>query len=303
VSAGTLLDGDPTNNFLERAVTFNPEGILCGARYIKIIGTYAYISCDAGLVVVSIEDPTKPRVTSVLSAPEVVHPTAIDAQFRYAFVCDEEGLKVLDITDLAHPRLATVLELAEAHSVYVARTYAYVAAGSQGLVIVDVEKPEQPFVQQVYNAGGCINDLHDVKLGITNVSQFAYLADGKNGLRVVQLTSPETPGNNGFSPTPTPRLVATRKLPKEGHALTIARGVDRDRAVDEAGNQIAVFGRIGARPLNAAEQRRMYMHDNQLWKVSDDPLHPGYRLLDADAAAAIGGTQSAADPAAVSERR
>ena len=62
------------------------------------------------------------------------------------------------------------------------------------------------------------NDLHDVKLGVTYVSEFAYLADGCNGLRVVQLTSPETRGNYGFSPRPTPQLIATYKLPKGGHA-------------------------------------------------------------------------------------
>ena len=85
-----------------------------------------------------------------------------------------------------------------------------------------------------------------MKLGITYVSEFAYLADGKNGLRVVQLTSPETPGNDGFSPRPTPELIATYKLPHGGHALAISKGLDRDRAVDESGNQIAVFGRVGA---------------------------------------------------------
>ena len=58
-----------------------------------------------------------------------------------------------------------------------------------------------------------------MKLGITYASEFAYLADGKNGLRVVQLTSPETPGNPGFSPRPTPRLIATCKLPNGGEAL------------------------------------------------------------------------------------
>ena len=40
---GTLLDGDPRNNFLTRAATFNPEGRLNGARRITIAGTYAYI--------------------------------------------------------------------------------------------------------------------------------------------------------------------------------------------------------------------------------------------------------------------
>jgi hypothetical protein len=119
-----------------------------------------------------------------------------------------------------------------------------------------------------------------VKLGITYTSQFAYLADGENGLHVVQLTSPETPGNQGFSPRPTPQLIATRRLPKGGHALYISEGLDRDRAVDEAGNQIAVFGRVGARPLSGEEMRRMYLRPADktstkqpaAWWTSDNPF-------------------------------
>jgi hypothetical protein len=143
-------------------------------------------------------------------------------------------------------------------------------------VIVDVEGPERPRVDQVFSAGGCINDLRDVKLGITYTSEFAYLADGRNGLRVVQLTSPETPGNQGFSPRPTPRLIATFPIPVGGAALSVSEGLDRDRAVDESGHQIGVFGRIGARPLGAAEQRRLYLHEGAPWTVSDDPRDPSY---------------------------
>ena len=128
-------------------------------------------------------------------------------------------------------------------------------------MILDIENPEQPQVDQVYTADGCINDLHDVKLGITYVSEFAYLADGKNGMRVVQLTSPDTPGNHGFSPRPTPQLIATYKLPQGGQALAIAKALDRDRAVDESGNQIGVFGRVGARPFNCEEQQKLYLHN------------------------------------------
>jgi hypothetical protein len=91
-------------------------------------------------------------------------------------------------------------------------------------------------------------------------------------MRVVQLTGPDTPGNDGFSPRPTPKLIATYKIPKGGSALAVARGLDRDRAADESGNQIGVFGRIGARPLNAAEVRKLYQKDGVLWTVSDDPL-------------------------------
>ena len=177
----------------------------------------------------------------------------------------------MDTSDLAHPIVVQDVPLADAHGIYLARTYAYVAAGKQGLAILNIERPRSAYVDQIYNAGGAINDAHDVKLGITNVSQFAYVADGKNGLRVIQLTSPEVPGNDGFSPRPMPYLVATYKLPKHGHALAISRGIDRDRAVDESGNQISVFGRVGARPLTREEARRMYEQPNgRAWYSSDD---------------------------------
>ena len=275
VSAATLLDGNPSNNFLERGVTFNPNNILCGAKAITIAGHYAYICCDAGLVVVDLSNPKQPVVCSVVGNEVLHHPKSVAVQFRYAFVCDEEGVKVLDATELAFPQHVHTVPLDEANSIYLGRTYAYVAGGKEGLVILDITNPELAFIDQIYNAGGRINDAHDVKLGITNVSQFAYVADGKNGLRVLQLTSPELPGNDGFSPRPNPCLIATRKLPKNGHALCVSRGVDRDRAVDESGNQIAVFGRVGARPLNKEESTRMHRRkDGSLFQVSDDPFDP-----------------------------
>jgi hypothetical protein len=271
VGAGTLLDGNPLNNYLERALTFNPNGMLDGAESITIAGRYAYICCDKGLVVVDLSDPTCPQVTSHIGHQQLHHPHAVAVQFRYGFVTDCHGVKVIDTSDLAHPQVVHEVPLRDAHGIYVARTYAYVAAGKHGLAILDVENPRVAFVDQIYDAGGCINDAHDVQLGITNVSQFAYVADGKNGLRVIQLTSPEVPGNDGFSPRPMPFLVATYKLPKQGHALAISRGIDRDRAVDESGNQIAVFGRVGARPLSKLEAEKMYRrHDGSTWYTSDN---------------------------------
>jgi len=47
--------------------------------------------------------------------------------------------------------------------------------------------------------------------------------------------------------------------------------MDRDRAVDENGNQIAVFGRVGARPLTREEAARMYRRpDGSPWYTSDN---------------------------------
>ncbi len=270
INVATLLDGNPLNNFVKKDLVFNPDGILCGAESVTIVGNYAYVCCEKGLVVVSIEDPSKPEITHIVDESFVKHPKQVQVQFRYAFVCDEEGVKILNVTDLARPQPVTAVPLREAKKIYVARTYAYVAAGSEGLVILDVENPEQPFVDQVFTADGQINDLHDVKLGIAYVSQFAYLADGKNGMHIVQLTSPETKGYSGFSPRPEPSLIATYKIPHDGEALAISEGVDRDRAVDESGNQISVFGRVGARPFNREEMMRLYVRPNrELFQVID----------------------------------
>jgi len=259
---GTLLDGNPNNNFLKRALAFNPGGVLTGARRISIAGTYAYILTDKSLVVVDLDNPLAPRVTAVIGGPALKDPRGIAIQFRYAFVVDGDGLKVLDVTDLAQPKLVpnALVPLEDARNVYVARTYAYVSAGKQGLAIVDVEKPDAPKLDQLFNAGGQINDLNDVKVGMVAGSAFAFAADGKNGLRVLQIISPwDDPAHfSGFSPRPTPRLIATART--RGPALAISKGIDRDRAVDESGNQIAVFGRRGARPLNREEIRTLYIH-------------------------------------------
>jgi hypothetical protein len=279
IGAGTTIDGNPLNNFLKKDVVFNPDGALKGARNVTIVGHYAYVCCDAGLTVVNIDDPKCPKIESVLGEHELHEPVAVQVQFRYGYVCDHEGIKVLDCTDLAHPHVVAQLALPDAHNIYLARTYAYVAAVCHGLVILDIENALQPKIDQVFTAGGKINDLHDVKLAITYVSEFAYLADGKNGMRIVQLTSPDTPGNQGFSPRPTPYLIATYKIPHGGHALSVGRALDRDRAVDESGHQIAVFGRIGAGPLTLQEMQQMYLHNGRVWRVSDDPRDPQYRRL------------------------
>ncbi len=159
---------------------------------------------------------------------------------------------------------------------YVARTYAYVAGGKQGVAIVDVEQPEKPRLDQTFNADGKLNDVHQVKIAMTNASLFAYVADGKNGMRILQLTSPETmPEYAGFSPRPQPVLIATYKT--KGEALAISKPLDRDRAVDESGNQLSVFGRRGARPFNFEEMMRILRtNDGQgdWFRVTDAPHTP-----------------------------
>ena len=273
---GTLLDGNPANNFLKRALAFNPDGVLTGARRITIAGNYAYILTEKALVVVDLDNPLAPRVTASIGAPALNDPRGIAVQFRYAFVVDRDGLKVLDVTDLSQPKFLTDarVPLEDARNVYVARTYAYVSAGRQGMAIIDVEKPNAPKLDQLFTAEGQLNDVNDVKIGMVAATAFAFVADGKNGLRVLQILSPwDDPAHfSGFSPRPTPKLIATAHT--RGPALGISKGIDRDRAVDESGNQLAVFGRRGARPLNRDEMRSLYIHlrTDEPYSVTDDAV-------------------------------
>jgi hypothetical protein len=273
---GTLLDGNPANNFLKRALAFNPNGILTGARRITIAGTYAYILTDESLVVVDLDNPLAPRVTTTIGAPDLDNPRGIAVQFRYAFVVDRYGLKTLDVTDLAHPKMTAKGRVAtgNARNVYVARTYAYVADGEYGVAVVNVENPEAPILEQEFGGNGEMNDTYDVKIGMVAGSAYAFVADGVYGLRVWQIVSPwDDPAHfSGFSPRPTPKLIATAHT--RGPALAISKGIDRDRAVDESGNQLAVFGRRGARPLNRAEMQRLYQHSGNgaFYSVTDESV-------------------------------
>ncbi len=269
---GTLLDGNPANNFLKRGLAFNPEGVLTGAQRITIAGTFAYILTDKALVVVDLHNPLAPKVTATIAAPVLNDPRAVAIQFRYAFVVDRNGLKVLDVTNLAQPKIVpnALVPFEDARNVYVARTYAYVSAGKQGMAIVDVEKPHAPKLDQMFTANGQVNDVNDVKIGMVAASAFAFVADGKNGMRVLQILSPwDDPAHfSGFNPRPSPKLIATART--RGPALAISKGIDRDRAVDESGNQLAVFGRRGARPLNREETERLYLRNGQVYTVTDE---------------------------------
>ena len=269
VNIETLADGEFRNNQLKRAVTWNPDGALNGARHIVLAGEVAYITADAGLVVVDLKDPLKPQLASVLPLTDA---RASAVQFRYLWVTDSEGLKLFDITDLRKPVAVPsgTVPLTNARKIYLARTYAYVAAKADGLVILNITRPAAPQLYGKFTMGGQLNDAEDVIVASTNASLFAYVADGRNGMKVLQLTSPDSqPNFYGFSPAPKPELIAWTKTPSP--ALSLSKGIDRDRGVDETGGQMAVFGRLGSRPFNRTEMETLFLNRRGFpFKVSDD---------------------------------
>ena len=268
VNVDTMADGEPRNNFLKRTVTWNPDGVLDGARHVLLAGQVAYVAAAKGLVAIDLADPLRPKLAATVPLADA---RASAIQFRYLWVTTAEGVRVLDVTTLTEPKLlAATVPLADARRLYVARTYAYVAAGRDGLVTLDVKDPERPRVLRRDTFDGRMVDASDVVVGSTNASMFAYVADGRAGLKVVQLISPASqPNFYGFSPEPRPELIAWARTPSP--ALALSRGLDRDRAVDETGGQMAVFGRLGSRPFTRPEMERLFLRDGRPWRVSDRP--------------------------------
>lgn len=255
IPVNSLNDGEPRNNHLRAALRFNPDGQLSGARHLYLAGAIAYVSTPEALLVVDLDQPLKPGISARIPLNDV---RASALQFRYLFVTTGDGLLVLDATDQRRPVEAARLPLRDARKLYLARTYAYIAGGDEGLLIVDIERPTAPRLIEAFNPQDQLADATDVVVASTNASLYAYVASGRNGLQLLQLTAPDTqPGFYGFSPEPRPQRIA--HYPTPSPALALSRGLERDRAVDEQGNQIAVFGRLGSRPFNATEMRRLYL--------------------------------------------
>ncbi len=275
VDVNTLADGEFRNNFFERlefadgSDAWNPDGVLNGAKHIHLAGEVAYVTADRGLVVVDLSDPQSPQVAAVR---ELNGAEASAIQFRYLWVSDDEGVKLFDVTNLRDPVAVpeATYPMADARRIYVARTYAYVAAKGEGLMILDVKNPRAPRLHQQVTLDGTLNDAEDVIVASTNASLFAYVADGRNGMKVLQLTSPYSQRNfYGFSPAPVPELIAYAETPTP--AIALSKGLDRDRAVDETGGQMAVFGRLGSRPFTREEMERLFMTRAGIpWRVTDE---------------------------------
>ena len=269
VDSTTFTDHEPRNNRIRRAATYNAEGRLAGAVKVHIAGNYAYVVSDqSGLNIIDVSNPTSPRWVAGVGAPDIEGGRSVGVQFRYAFVTDSQGLKVVNISEPDQPRTVASVPLSDARGVYVMRTYAYVAAGREGIAIIDVETPDKPKLVEKYSAGGVINDANGLTTTTVNASTFAVVADGANGLRVLSLIGPpDVPGHLGFSPAPRPELIATFQT--RGTALSVAHGVPRDRSTDESGNQIGVGGRLGSHPMTKSDMDKLLRQNGKTFTVEN----------------------------------
>ena len=213
VDVNTLPDGEPRNNFLKRALTWNAGGVLNGARHITLGGHYAYVATPTrASSIVDLDDPLQAAAGRRRCRSTDARASAL--QFRYLFVTDADGLQVIDVTDpeaAARRARAARMPLADAQP-RLRRAHLCLRRRRQRRP-GDRRRREAraAALYQTFNAGGTAERCARRRSSrSTNASLFAYVADGKNGLKVMQLTSPDTqPKFYGFSPEPKPQLIAS----------------------------------------------------------------------------------------------
>jgi hypothetical protein len=126
----------------------------------------------------------------------------VEANADYAFVLENEGrtgtpetgggVRVIDLRgDQSPPREIARLALPGfLQDLQVVGDMAYVAAGTDGLYLVDVSSPSQPVRRGTFNTAGNATCV-EVSDGV------AYVADGTSGLQVIDVRDPSTPVRRG----------------------------------------------------------------------------------------------------------
>ncbi len=121
------------------------------------------------------------------------HDIAIEGNLGYcAFL---NGLVILDLADLKKPAFLSQLYLGGGYSIAVRDNTAYVAAGKEGLRIIDVSDPKSPLLKGGVDTEG---EARDIALRKSH----ALIADGAEGLVVIDISNPADPKTVGTWDSP-----------------------------------------------------------------------------------------------------
>ncbi|MGC9778186.1 MAG: hypothetical protein HZR80_02980 [Candidatus Heimdallarchaeota archaeon] len=174
-----ILDiSDPTNPFY--------EGDFAGTDYYRVFleGNYAYISSLINeAVIIDISDPSNPFEEGYFAS---FFPWGIYVSNDIAYLAAKENFTICDITDKENPAVIyNLFQGGEAISVDVNGNYAYIVDSKEGLEIIDINNPANPFEVGQYDEIG----FRDVVV----IGNYAYLVDFDRGLTIIDISNKNVP--------------------------------------------------------------------------------------------------------------
>ena len=115
-------------------------------------------------------------------------PRDIAVYSNYAYIaCAGAGLVIVDIGGTSPSIVGQITFSGDANAVYISGDKAYVAAGKNGLVILDISTPTSP--TKIYELKDSESDAWDIYVSTPR----AYLADGTSGVRIINISDPYSP--------------------------------------------------------------------------------------------------------------
>ncbi len=155
---------------------------LSNASDIVLLDRHAIAATDSGLQVISTVNPLAPELWEVFSLFDIPRRLALDGQMVYA-TAGNAGLFTVDASAYfaePEPYDGPVYDLRVRDGI------GYVAAGEEGLAVLDMSDPANPLLTSALALGGTAR-------AVELQGDFAFLALGNAGLQVVYIADPMLP--------------------------------------------------------------------------------------------------------------
>ncbi len=286
-----------------QVISYTPPAPGCGCgggsatvfyRSIILRGNYVYVAgAQRGIDIIDVSTPTSPNLAHTIESESTYsYPVQLSVSGTYLYAANLlGGLKVYSLSNPAYPQLVrTVGESDLARDVAVLNGYAYIAYGTQGLAVVDVENPLSPSAEARFDINNGTTETQAV-YALSNPDRI-YVADGKEGLKVFQ------PSSNPL--TYPPIHLWTFSSPVDVRDVHVVEHPDTTRTAyladyDHANGGLWVLDVTGAGQLGFSpipEQHlsgigyacRLYNHGDWTYVVSNGPIgntsYNGLRLVD-----------------------
>ena len=167
------------------------------AQSVFVDGDYAFIADYEGdadndnILILDISDPSNPSQLGYCSIFDDAGDAARDIVVSngLAFVANNEGgFSIVNVTDPYNPSEISSKDTAgTALNLAIEGDYIYLADGTNGLVIIDINNPLIPTIATTYSTG------ISFATNIVIESNYAYVVDFDNGIIAVNVTDPTTP--------------------------------------------------------------------------------------------------------------
>ena len=160
-----------------------------------VVNTYAYLGEGSTFTILDLSLPQGTTIIARLPMGDTINSIAVADTLAY--VVTTEHMSIVDISTPAMPQEQGRLAFeGNGKTILVRGSYAYIVAGFSGLLIVNIQQPQQPrIVGQLADPDHYSTDLafHDNMVYMAYGNQSNQTGEGTGGIHIIDITNHEDP--------------------------------------------------------------------------------------------------------------